>query len=543
MDNSTSAPANDLAGRKEWIGLAVLALPAMLVAMDIGALFLALPHLSADLGVTSVEQLWIIDIYGFLLAGFLLTMGTLGDRVGRRRLLMIGAVAFTVASVLAAYANSGTTLIIARALLGIAGATLSPSTLALITNMFRNEKQRGVAISIWASALFGGTAIGPVVGGVMVEHFWWGSVFLLGVPFMIVLLATGFVLLPEYRDPSAGKFDLFSVVLSLGAILPVVYGVKEFAASDSDNPAVAGGAILLGLVVGWIFIRRQSRLEHPLIDLAMFRNAAFSGTLVTMMFASAALAGISLMSTQYIQSVEGLSPGASGLWQAPTGLGIAIGSMATPMLMKSLKPATAIMIGLGISLVAMLVLTQAGSSGWLIAIVVAVALVALGTGPLFTQGTGMVVSSVAPEKAGSAASLSETSNVFGSTLGLALLGSVGAAVYRDRMADAPLTDVPPEVADVSRENVAAATAAADSLPGNLATALRDVAGEAFTTATNVVAGVEALLVIALIVLVAVTLRNKPAPQTPGSDPTASSAPASSPASASSSETVPTTGAV
>lgn len=543
MDNSTSAPANDLAGRKEWIGLAVLALPAMLVAMDIGALFLALPHLSADLGVTSVEQLWIIDIYGFLLAGFLLTMGTLGDRVGRRRLLMIGAVAFTVASVLAAYANSGTTLIIARALLGIAGATLSPSTLALITNMFRNEKQRGVAISIWASALFGGTAIGPVVGGVMVEHFWWGSVFLLGVPFMIVLLATGFVLLPEYRDPSAGKFDLFSVVLSLGAILPVVYGVKEFAASDSDNPAVAGGAILLGLVVGWIFIRRQSRLEHPLIDLAMFRNAAFSGTLVTMMFASAALAGISLMSTQYIQSVEGLSPGASGLWQAPTGLGIAIGSMATPMLMKSLKPATAIMIGLGISLVAMLVLTQAGSSGWLIAIVVAVALVALGTGPLFTQGTGMVVSSVAPEKAGSAASLSETSNVFGSTLGLALLGSVGAAVYRDRMADAPLTDVPPEIADVSRENVAAATAAADSLPGNLATALRDVAGEAFTTATNVVAGVEALLVIALIVLVAVTLRNKPAPQTPGSDPTASSAPASSPASASSSETVPTTGAV
>ncbi|MCG5438991.1 MFS transporter [Micromonospora foliorum] len=543
MDNSTSAPANDLAGRKEWIGLAVLALPAMLVAMDIGALFLALPHLSADLGVSSVEQLWIIDIYGFLLAGFLLTMGTLGDRVGRRRLLMIGAVAFTVASVLAAYANSGTTLIIARALLGIAGATLSPSTLALITNMFRNEKQRGVAISIWASALFGGTAIGPIVGGVMVEHFWWGSVFLLGVPFMIVLLATGFVLLPEYRDPNAGKFDLFSVVLSLGAILPVVYGVKEFAASDSDNPAVAGGAILLGLVVGWIFIRRQSRLEHPLIDLTMFRNAAFSGTLVTMMFASAALAGVSLMSTQYIQSVEGLSPGASGLWQAPTGLGIAIGSMATPMLMKSLKPATAIMIGLGISLVAMLVLTQAGSSGWLIAIVVAVALVALGTGPLFTQGTGMVVSSVAPEKAGSAASLSETSNVFGSTLGLALLGSIGAAVYRDRMADAPLTDVPPEVADVSRENVAAATAAADSLPGNLATALRDVAGEAFTTATNVVAGVEALLVIALIVLVAVTLRNKPAPQAPGSDQTASSAPASSPASASSSETVPTTGAV
>ena len=518
MDNSASAPPADLAGRKEWIGLAVLALPAMLVAMDIGALFLALPHLSADLEVSGVEQLWIMDIYGFLLAGFLLTMGTLGDRIGRRRLLMIGATAFTLASVLAAYSTSGEMLIVARALLGIAGATLSPSTLALITNMFRNEKQRNIAISVWAASLFGGTALGPIVGGVMVDHFWWGSVFLLGVPFMIVLLATGFVLLPEYKDPNAGKFDLLSVLLSLGAILPIVYGVKEFAAGDSDNPAVAFGAIAIGLIVGTLFLRRQSRLEHPLIDLSMFRSASFSGVLVTMMFASAALAGISLMSTQYIQSVEGLSPGASGLWQAPTGLGIAIGTGLTPMLMKAVKPATAIMIGLAVSFASMLLLTQAGSSGWLVAIVVAVAVVALGTGPLFTSGTGMVVSSAPPEKAGSAASLSETSNVFGSTLGLALLGSVGAAVYRSQMSDATLTDVPPQVADVARENVASATAAADTLPPAVAANLSDVAGDAFTTAMNVVAWADAALVVGLIVLVAVTLRGKrgeqpaPAPQ-------------------------------
>ncbi|MGN9910208.1 MFS transporter [Phytohabitans sp. LJ34] len=523
MDNSASAPPADLAGRKEWIGLAVLALPAMLVAMDIGALFLALPHLSADLGVSGVEQLWIIDIYGFLLAGFLLTMGTLGDRIGRRRLLMIGATAFTLASILAAYANSGTTLIIARALLGVAGATLSPSTLALITNMFRNEKQRGIAISVWAACLFGGTALGPIVGGVMVDHFWWGSVFLLGVPFMIVLLATGFVLLPEYRDPNAGRFDLLSVVLSLASILPIVYGVKEFAAGDSDNPALAAGAIAVGLVIGAIFLRRQSRLEHPLIDLSMFRNASFSGVLVTMMFASAALAGISLMSTQYIQSVEGLSPAASGLWQAPTGLGIAIGTGITPMLMKALKPATAIMIGLTISVVSMLLLTQAGSSGWLVAIVVLVAIVALGTGPLFTSGTGMVVGSVPPEKAGSAASLSETSNVFGSTLGLALLGSVGAAVYRNQMADAPLNDVPPPVAEVARENVASATAAADSLPPAAADNLADTAGEAFTTAMNVVAWADALLILGLIVLVALTVRGKRGQQ-PAETPQAEAVP-------------------
>ncbi|BCB82902.1 MFS transporter [Phytohabitans suffuscus] len=527
MDHTASPPSGERAGRKEWIGLAVLALPAMLVAMDIGALFLALPHLSADLGVTSVEQLWIIDIYGFMLAGFLLTMGSLGDRVGRRRLLMIGAVAFTLASILAAYATSGPTLIVARALLGIAGATLSPSTLALITNMFRDGKQRTVAISVWATALFGGTAIGPVIGGLLVDHFWWGSVFLLGVPFMILLLATGFVLLPEYKDPSAGRIDLASVLLSLAAILPVVYGIKELAVGDAANPAVALAALAAGAAFGAIFLRRQSRLAHPLVDLSMFRSRSFTSVLVTMTLASASLAGVSLMSTQYIQSVEGLSPAASGLWQSPTGLGIAIGSMATPLLVKAFKPATAIMTGLGVSLAAILLLTQAGSSGWLVAIVIAIAVVALGTGPLFTQGTGIVVSSVPPEKAGSAASLSETGNVFGSTLGLALLGSVGAAVYRGQMGDATLTGVPAESAAVARENVAAATAAAGALPPGAAQTLSAAAGDAFTTAMNVVAGVTAVIVIGVIVLVAATRRGTPAKAPGAAGPAA--APAHQPA--------------
>lgn len=508
MDSATPVEPGDLAGRKEWVGLAVLALPVMLVAMDIGALFLALPRLSADLGVSATEQLWILDIYGFMLAGFLTTMGTLGDRIGRRRLLLIGATAFTVASVLAAYATTGWMLIIARALLGVAGATLSPSTLALITNMFRNEKQRTQAISIWATCLFGGTAVGPIVGGIVLDHFWWGAVFLLGVPFMVLLLATGPVLLPEFRDPNAGRLDLASVLLALGTILPVIYGVKEFAAGEVSRPAVAVSAILVGLAMGVVFVRRQLALEHPMIDLRLFRRPAFGGILLTMMFASAALAGVSLMSTQYIQSVVGLSPGESGLWQAPTGLGIAVGTMITPLLVRTLKPAKALMFGLSITVLALLVITQAGRTGWLVAVVVAIAVVALGTGPLFTQGTGMVVGAAPPEKAGSAASLSETSNVFGSTLGLALLGSVGAAVYRHNVADVPLDGVPAEAAEAARQNIAAANGVAASLPDAIASRLSEVAGEAFTHAMNVVAVVDIVLVLGLITVVGLVLRTR-----------------------------------
>jgi len=274
MHDVTSTAPGLRAGRREWIGLAVLALPTLLVALDIGALFLALPHLSSDLQATSAQQLWITDSYGFMLAGFLITMGTLGDRIGRRRLLLIGAVAFTVASVLAAYSTSAEMLIVSRGLLGVAGATLSPSTLALISNMFRDDRQRGMAISLWATCQFGGAALGPVIGGLMLASFWWGSVFLLGVPVMVLLLICAPALLPEYRNPEAGRVDLASVALSLAAIVPAVYGIKELAASDADTPAVAIGAVVGGVIVGVVFARRQLTLADPLLDLRLFDQPA-----------------------------------------------------------------------------------------------------------------------------------------------------------------------------------------------------------------------------------------------------------------------------
>ena len=211
------------AGRKAWIGLAVLALPTLLVSIDVFVMLLALPRLSEALHATSTQQLWALDIYGFMVAGLLVTMGSLGDRIGRRKLLLIGAAAFGVASMLTAFSNSATMVIAARALLGIAGATLAPSTLALISNMFRNPAQRATAIGIWAGCFVVGAIIGPILGGVMLEHFWWGSVFLIGVPAMTLLLVVGPVILPEYRDPQAARLDLLSVVLSLATILPTIH--------------------------------------------------------------------------------------------------------------------------------------------------------------------------------------------------------------------------------------------------------------------------------------------------------------------------------
>ena len=489
--------ASRRAGRREWIGLAVLTLPTLLVALDIGVLFLALPHLSADLGATATEQLWITDTYGFLLAGLLITMGTLGDRIGRRRLLLLGAAGFGAASVLAAFASTPEQLIIARGVLGLAGATLGPSTLALISQMFPDLRQRGLAFSLWGACQFGGAALGPVVGGVMLDHFWWGSVFLLGVPVMVLLLMVGPVLLPEYRAPNAGRIDLVSVALSMLAVLPVVYGIKELAVGG-ESPVTAVASIVAGLSMGLLFVSRQRRLADPLVDLRLFADRAFGLILAAMLLASGVLAGTSLLTTQYVQSVLGLSPSAAGLWQAPTGLGIAAGVLMAPALVSRVSPRVAIQLGLGVSAVGLILLTTIGSDDGPAVIALLIALVAFGVGPLFALGTGIAVGAAPPEKAGSAAALSESSNVLGSTLGLALLGTLGTVIYRERLMTSAPDGVPSGVLDQAKETLGGAVAAAGQIEAG--PRLLEVARGAFTEAIHVVAVVSAGLLVVVAVI-------------------------------------------
>jgi DHA2 family multidrug resistance protein-like MFS transporter len=505
MAASVVAPAK--AGRREWLGLAVLALPTLLLALDFSVLFLALPFIGSDLRASNTQLLWITDVYGFMVAGWLVTMGTLGDRIGRRKLLMIGAVLFGVMSVVAAYSSSPVTLIVSRALLGIAGATVTPSTLALISNMFRNPSQRTTAISLWATCLLAGVAIGPIVGGLLLESFWWGSVFLMGVPVMVVLLIAAPLLLPEYRNPDAGRIDLLSVVLSLGAILPIVYGLKQLAAGGMTARSGVT-AVLFGLLVGIMFVRRQRRLIDPLLDLRLFATRGFSVALLLELVGAILVGGVGFFFAQYLQLVLGFSPLKAGLWLVPDSIGLLIGTLLAPVLARRIRPGLAIGGGFVVMTIGFLILTHAQATSGLGIVVAGVVLVSFGIAPSFVLSTDLIVGAAPPEKAGSAASLTETSSELGLAFGVAALGSIGTAVYRTQIGHALPAGLPADAVHAARDSLAAATTAAATLPGDVGSSLLQVTREAFTNGFNAASAASAPLALLLAVVAITALRHR-----------------------------------
>ncbi|MGK5440459.1 MFS transporter [Micromonospora sp. URMC 105] len=523
METSSLAESSRRAGPREWIGLAVLALPTILLSLDATVLYLATPHLGADLRPDSNQLLWIVDIYGFMIAGFLLTMGSLGDRMGRRRLLMIGAAAFAAASVLAAYAPTPEVLIAARALLGIAGATLMPSTLALISNMFRDPQQRGMAIGLWVACFSVGIAVGPIAGGLLLETFWWGSVFLLGVPVMVVLLATAPALLPEYRDPQAGRLDLASVLLSLGAVLPVVYAVKEFAKEGFGLlPLIA---LATGIVVAVVFAQRQNRLVDPLLDLRLFRERSFNAALAILLLGLGIMGGVYLFVTQYLQLVEGLSPMAAGLWLLPAALALIVASSVTPLIARRFSPGYVVAGALVLSGLGYLMISQVGTSSGLPLLVAGFVLVYAGTSPTMVLGTDLVVGAAPPEKAGSASAVSESAMEFGIAFGVAVLGVVGTTVYRNEMTGSAPADVPAAAYDAARESVVAAQGEAATLADGAASALLQPAREAFVAGMSLVGWISFAAVALLAVVAVMMLRHVPPTGADGSSADASGVPA------------------
>ncbi|MBO4254738.1 MFS transporter [Streptomyces griseorubiginosus] len=488
---TTTTPAGTLAGRREWTALGVLMLPLLLVSMDVSVLYFAIPAISADLEPSGTQQLWIFDIYAFVLAGLLMTMGSLGDRIGRRKLLLIGAAAFGTASVVAAYADSAETLIAARAVLGVGGATLMPSTMALIRTMFTDAGQRAKAIGMWSGVMTAGIALGSVMSGVLVQYFWWGSVFLVNLPAMALLLVLGPFLLPESRDPAPGRFDWLSVPLSMAAVLPVIYGLKEIPSEGWHAQYVVSTTV--GLLFAAAFVHRQRTAASPMIDPALFRGHGFAPSVVLNLVGSFAMMGSAYFTTQYLQSVLDKSAMDAALWALLPSVPIGMTApMATALVQRGVDRAHVVTAGFAIGACGYGMLALADTDSlWLV--LVACGVLASGIVMVISQITDLALSSAPVERAGSASSLMETGGEFGGALGMAVLGSIGTAIYRH--------DIPASAPDAARETLGGALALADRVPG-----LATVAREAFTNGMQGAAIAGAVLLAGAAALAARALR-------------------------------------
>ncbi|NLB47419.1 MAG: MFS transporter [Microbacteriaceae bacterium] len=463
---------SNLSPARRWAALTVLVGAILLLAIDGTVLYLAVPSLTEDLSPTANQILWIGDIYSLAIAGLLVTMGNIADRVGRKKLLLIGSAAFGLASALAAFAPTAEVLIAARLLLGIAGASLMPSTLSLIRNIFTDPVERTRAIAIWSASAAAGIALGPLVGGVLLEHFWWGSVFLINIPVMVAMLIFGGWLLPESKDPHPGPFDLVSSALSMLAIIPIVYAIKQVAGGTFGVDSVI--ALIIGMVSAWLFARRQRRSTSPMIDLALFRNPSFSGAVLVNFISVFALTGVLFFFSQYLQLARELSPLQAGLAELPIALAGMLAIAAVGVLLRRLGLGRAIaasMIAAAIGL-ALLSLVEHGPLFWVIVVLIPLG---LGIGIAETLSVDAVVSAVRPEKAGAAASISETAYELGVALGIALLGSLMTVLYRWHLVLPAGTD--PSLEAAAEDSLGSAV---HVLPPNSASL--DAARDAFVTA-------------------------------------------------------------
>ncbi len=486
------------AGRREWTALAVLCLPLLVASMDVSVLFFAVPFIARDLDPSATQMLWIFDIYGFVLAGLLLTMGSIGDRIGRRRLLLLGAATFSAASVVAAYSTSAAMLIGARALLGVGGATLMPSTLALIRNLFPDERDRGKAIAVWSAVMSSGVGLGPVLGGMLLENFSWGSVFLINVPVMAALLVVGPFLLPEFRAAEGRPFDLPSAGLSLGAVLPFIYAIKSTATDGWSALATALG--VFGIVLGAVFVHRQRTIAHPMVDPGLFRDRRVGGAVAVNVVGMFGVMGNAIVMTQYLQSVLGMSPLRAALWGLLPSVAVGGAAPLAASLSAKLGRARVMAGGFAVAATGFVLVATVHADSPLAVVLVGAGVVACGTVAVLTLVTDYVLGVAPPERAGAVSGLFETTSEFGGALGIAILGSVLAAGYRTHI-DALLPGGLSGAAhDTAHDSLAGAIVAAAQAPAQAGGAILEAGRTAYLSGmrTTEVAAAATMLTMAVV---------------------------------------------
>ncbi len=517
-----SGAAAPRAGRREWIGVAALALPCMLVVMDLSVLFLAVPSLTRDLHPSATELLWITDVYGFLIAGALIVMGALGDRIGRRKVLLWGSAAFGLASIFASLSTSSEMLIAARGLQGIAGATLIPSTMGLLFAMFPHEHDRMKALGLISAGFTSGAAVGPILGGVLLDVSTWHAVFLINVPAMLAVLYFVPRYVPEFANPSAPRVDLRSAGLLLIGVLSATYGIKRFARGSGGTADAV--LIAFGLTVAVVFLLRQRRITNPLVDLSLFRIRVFSASLTGMVVTTFVMFGTFFFVSQYFQLVLGLNPLTAALWGLPGIAAMTLGTMVVvPRLAQRYRPGFLMASGAALMAVGLAALATLSTATPPIVAALVVAIFQIGVAPLVTLGNNLVIGSAPPQASGQASGTSQTFNELGGALGIAVLGSLGTALYRGQISDAATAGLPSADAHAVHDTLAGAAGVAGHLPPSVVHATQT----AFTHGMSVVALAAGGLMLAVATVLAVTLREAGARTAPDEarEPIAQPAPA------------------
>lgn len=494
----------ELPVRRQWAVLLVLLCPVLIISVDNTVLGFAVPHLSESLQPSSTQLLWIVDIYAFILAGLLVLMGNIGDRIGRKRLLLIGATAFGAASVLAAYSTTPEMLIAARALLGVAGATLMPSTLSLVRSVFLDPGRRKVAIALWTSTFAVGSAIGPIVGGWLLEHAWWGSVFLLAIPFMVILLVAGSIIIPESRNPNPGKFDWISGPLSILAIIPLVWVLKTVT-KDGLTWSVTAVA-LFGAIMAVVFIRRQRVVEEPMLDLKLFGYRPFSVAITVNLLCNFAFVGGIFIIAQFLQYIPELDSFTAGLYLLPAMALSIVASLGTVALNnRGVSFKALLTIAMGFVSAGYFTATFLATDQTPVVVAFLMVLVGMGTGGATSLSSNLVLSSVPVARAGAASAISETAFELGAASGIAILGSALNLTYTRQFFAPPELSQPQ--AEIAADTIASATDLAQELPPSVGAQVVDAAQEAFTAGTHTAGYVGAALMALGVVMIVMFLGN------------------------------------
>ncbi|MFT4187454.1 MAG: MFS transporter [Aeromicrobium sp.] len=468
------------ATRRDWAALVVLMLPVLLVSVDNTVLSFALPEISSGLAPTGAQLLWIVDVYPLMLAGLLIAMGSLGDRLGRRRLLVTGATGFGVVSLMAAFSPGAETLIALRALQGFFGAMLMPSTLSIIRNVFADANERRLAIAVWAAMFSGGAALGPVLGGWLLQHFWWGSVLLINVPVVALFVPLALLFVPESRDPRPGPVDPASIALSLVTMLPAVYGIKHLAHAGVDD--VTAACFAAAGLFGTLFVRRQARSATPMLDVGLFRDRVFAGSVVANLLSLMALTGFLFFGAQILQLVIGLDPVASALVLVPGLIATVAAGFAAVALVRRFPARVLVTSSFAASAVGYALVAFAGTPT-VASVLIAFVVMGAGIGMAETLTNDLVLSHAPAHRAGAASAISETAYEIGAVLGTAVLGSVVTATYRSQLGE-------------GHETLGATLEHAATLPDHVGAALAESAKAAFGLGVQYSAGVAILVALA-----------------------------------------------